>query len=509
MFLKTAVAPCIGSMAKNAQEKEVTLPEVLKERLTSFLIDHNGEPLASPFGDLVIQHMRRVAPWRTVYANFMSVHRSTKKGAIQIFRLALEMTSYAGFGMFVSDVQVLLDGAGLEGLLRETIALKPRDGAKLSELGWEAGGAVINSTYAIALTSIVAYSIIQGVPLPQPLAQFLMATPVHYSRLNDNQSRVLQSMVDSAVHRHANRTVQCPALLALVACGLWGETQRVGFPKLMLTPDTIGSLDKILMTYETFRQDLPTASSKDSPATTSTVGDLATWILQQLSEVKRAKELQGEAARSSADAHPSKLLGDASGVIYVLEQLPSGHLVLDLAPDPSWIPDPGPAETPPSASRIPAPPTPAHPRPERAGRRTTHAPSCHPECAPRTFSAQAQPAVCWSKAPREPTNVVMRWRRLFGGVALWSVVCVWLAEGCANLVPSTAQREEATLQLLVLRRAGKDSAGMLMRGRQVTRLSDLSDADCGPTSSGDYYRHDSQMPVLWGAGTDEAGMQLQ
>ena len=36
MFLKTAVAPWVESMAKNAQEKEVTLPEVLEEMFTSF-----------------------------------------------------------------------------------------------------------------------------------------------------------------------------------------------------------------------------------------------------------------------------------------------------------------------------------------------------------------------------------------------------------------------------------------------------------------------------------------
>ena len=101
-------------------------------------------------------------------------------------------------------------GAGLQ---RKSIALKPPAGAKLSDLGWEADGTVINSTYAFALTSIVAYSIIHDVPLPQPLAQFLMAIPVQFIRFNNGQGRVLQSMVDSAVQRHANRTVQCPVFL--------------------------------------------------------------------------------------------------------------------------------------------------------------------------------------------------------------------------------------------------------------------------------------------------------
>ena len=98
---------------------------------------------------------------------------------------------------------------------------------------------------------------------------------------------------------------------ALMACGLWVKIKESILPKLMLTPDTIASLENMLMTDETFRQDLATVSSKDTPATTSAVGDLATWILQQLSEVKRAKELQDEAMRSSAYTHPNKILGDA------------------------------------------------------------------------------------------------------------------------------------------------------------------------------------------------------
>ena len=375
----------------------------------------------------------------------MSVPRSTKKGTIHICMLAFEKTSYAGFGMFVSDAQTLLEGEGLEGLQRQTIAIKPRVVVgKMSDLGWEADGAVINSTLAFALTSIVMFSIIQDVELPPPLAQLLMAIPVQYTRFNDNQGRVLQSMVDSAVQRHANRIVQCPVFLAqefgrmdfqpqyikqfvklyqqrmsvtpllqmpqriedcvirlmspgktcaaatkllsssvtrhtwhegpwtlahlmnpyfpigsslndslvevwakentqsatgqtlalqignetfektkkklncadewpraLMACGLWVKIKESIFPKLMLTPDTIAKLENMLMTDETFRQDVATVSLKDPPATTSAVGDLATWILQQLSEVKRAKELQDEAMRSSAYTHPNKILGDA------------------------------------------------------------------------------------------------------------------------------------------------------------------------------------------------------
>ena len=128
--------------------------------------------------------------------------------------LAFEKSSYAGFGMFVGDAQALLENQGLEGLQRHTIAIKPRAGAKMVDLGWEADGSVLNSTYAFALTSIVAYSIIHRAPLPQPLAHLLQAIPVQYNKFSNDEGRALQSMVDSAVQRHANRTIQCPVFLA-------------------------------------------------------------------------------------------------------------------------------------------------------------------------------------------------------------------------------------------------------------------------------------------------------
>ena len=128
--------------------------------------------------------------------------------------LSFDRSSYAGFGMFVGDAKLLLQGEGLEGLQRKTLAIKPRAGAKLADLGWEADGAVVNSTYAFAITCIVAYSMVQNLALPQPLAHFLTEIRVQYVKFNSDQGRVLQSMVDSAVQRHANRTVQCPIFLA-------------------------------------------------------------------------------------------------------------------------------------------------------------------------------------------------------------------------------------------------------------------------------------------------------
>lgn len=52
------------------------------------------------------------------------------------------------------------------------------------------------------------------------------------------------------------------------------------------------------------------ASAKDPPATTSDVGDVAKWLLSQVTELRRAKESSDLSARSVGASHPNKLLGD-------------------------------------------------------------------------------------------------------------------------------------------------------------------------------------------------------
>ena len=50
--------------------------------------------------------------------------------------------------------------------------------------------------------------------MPQPLAQLLGSIPVKYIQYDKSENRVIASLVESAVARHANRTVQCPVFLA-------------------------------------------------------------------------------------------------------------------------------------------------------------------------------------------------------------------------------------------------------------------------------------------------------
>ena len=81
-------------------------------------------------------------------------------------------------------------------------------------VGWDADGAVVNSTYAFCLSCIAAWSVIQKRTLPQPLARLLGSIPVHFTKHDSSTTRLLQNLVDSAVQHHTNRSVQCPVYIA-------------------------------------------------------------------------------------------------------------------------------------------------------------------------------------------------------------------------------------------------------------------------------------------------------
>ena len=116
--------------------------------------------------------------------------------------------------MFVADAKLLLATDGLTCLRSKVLAVKPCPGKHLTCFGWEPDGSVVNSSFAFALTCIAAYGIINQVRIPQPLVQILESIPVQYIKHDSNENRLLQSLVESVVQRHANRTVQCPVYLA-------------------------------------------------------------------------------------------------------------------------------------------------------------------------------------------------------------------------------------------------------------------------------------------------------
>ena len=135
--------------------------------------------------------------------------------------------------MFVGDAKLLLETEGFAGLDLKTIPVRPRAGASMTCFGWEPDGSVVNSTYAFAMSCIVAYCVCNDCSMPQPLAQLLQSIPVRFTKHETSESRLLQSLIDSAVQRHANRTVQCPIFLAEELSRCTFQTQYVkSFVKL-------------------------------------------------------------------------------------------------------------------------------------------------------------------------------------------------------------------------------------------------------------------------------------
>ena len=96
----------------------------------------------------------------------------------------------------------------------------------------------------------------------------------------------------------------------LIACGLWTNIKESLLPHVMINPEVIDDLERTLKTDEVFRKNMAAASAKDPPATTSAVGDVAKWLLSQVTELRRAKESSDLSARSAGASHPNKLLGD-------------------------------------------------------------------------------------------------------------------------------------------------------------------------------------------------------
>ncbi len=434
-FLQHILVPWMSNLESDASANGVSLPDMLAKSL-------------GPFGgtsDELVQAFKMRVPWvSSGQVNFQVVPKSSKKGHIHISMLSHQRESYAANGLFLHDARLLVAAEGLVGLQQKTISVRPRPGAKMTCFGWEADGAVVNSTYAFLCSCIAAWAVINEQGLPQPLAHLLQHISVIFTKHESNEKRLLQNMVESAVQRHANRTVQCPIFLAeelqrctfqvpyvkafvrlyqqrmsvtpafqmpqrmaecvirlmtpnktcveankvladsvvrytwdkgpwnlnhimspyftmgaslnsslveqwasmniqtasgqtmalhigeeifaktgkrldpedewavvLVSCGLWVHAKEKMMPSLMMGEAAVGALEDALRTEDSFRRDLAQASAKDPPIAQSAVGDLANWLLNNVSALRRAKEMSVEAAKSGGDGHPGKLLGDA------------------------------------------------------------------------------------------------------------------------------------------------------------------------------------------------------
>ena len=96
----------------------------------------------------------------------------------------------------------------------------------------------------------------------------------------------------------------------LVSCGLWVQVKGKLIPGLLMGSAAVGALDQALQNDPGFRSDLAAASSKEPPVNMSGYGDLAGWLMTQVSELRRAKQADVAAVGASGESHPSTLLGD-------------------------------------------------------------------------------------------------------------------------------------------------------------------------------------------------------
>jgi hypothetical protein len=97
----------------------------------------------------------------------------------------------------------------------------------------------------------------------------------------------------------------------LVACGLWASVRDKILSCLMLTVQDIAELTSTFNNNNPiFRHDLALASSKDPPMDKSAAGDIAGWLLGQVSELRRAKDHSIARSKFGTDALPAKIIGD-------------------------------------------------------------------------------------------------------------------------------------------------------------------------------------------------------
>ena len=115
--------------------------------------------------------------------------------------------------------------------------------------------------------------------------------------------------------------------VVLVACGLWVDLKEKAIPSLRLSDSAAGDLGQVLRPGSSFRAGLAGASAKGPPANVSAVGDLASWLMTQVSELRRAKQADNAAGKSAAERHPAKLLGEQQAAGLAAYNYVSGRML--------------------------------------------------------------------------------------------------------------------------------------------------------------------------------------
>ena len=107
--------------------------------------------------------------------------------------------------------------------------------------------------------------------------------------------------------------------------GLWVQVREQLLPSLMLKPQEVADLNIAFTGQQSFREEMAQVSSKEPSM--SAVGDIANWLMENVSELRRAKHTSIERIRSEGDHLPAKIIGDKEAEELVQFNYVSGCLL--------------------------------------------------------------------------------------------------------------------------------------------------------------------------------------
>ena len=175
-------------------------------------------------------------PWppQGGYTSFLRAASGKTKGNVHVAMFNFGEKGLHGKGMYVGDSSLWLKNLQMPMNLKRLDIVpvsspgqtsEPAPGGATGDLavfGYGADGAMINSTIMFAMCAVVLYAIETDTEVPQKWQRKLQNIPALYTRHENSCSRLVSSMVTSAVNRKINRSMDDPLMLSreLLRCGL-------------------------------------------------------------------------------------------------------------------------------------------------------------------------------------------------------------------------------------------------------------------------------------------------
>jgi len=218
-FINNEFTPWLREFVQKSRNSSMTMPDMLKETILL------------KFGTLdeAMTQLTNLLPWKKgAYVKFHSTPKVSTKGLLHVGFLALNSNAYPGSGIYLADSLTLASTTAIGVLLSKVLSVRPRSIGNW-KFGWEADGAVVNGAHIFLRVSLAWFAVCHQKALPQPLACHLSSIPVHYEKVSNAQTRVLNNLVASQAARFANRSICDPVFLS-------EELERCNFNSNMVKP---------------------------------------------------------------------------------------------------------------------------------------------------------------------------------------------------------------------------------------------------------------------------------